>query len=274
MMINVFPYDFKEYLQADNTAFTSLSLSTTEGKSTVQRLFNEYMHFGGFPEGVCLASKRDCLTSVYQKIFLGDIALRHRIDNTFALRMIFRKMVESVKQPLSFTRLTNIIKTTGMKVSKNTIINYVNYAQEAFLILPVKNIADNLTERETNSKYYFIDNGIISLLALDVETSLLENMVAVELMRRYGTDEQVFFYNKTVEVDFYIPDQALAIQVSYHPHATPDTWKRETDALCKMASRLDCRRLLILTFEEENTVEVNGRRIEVIPVWKWMLMEE
>ena len=176
MMINVFPYDFKEYLQADNTAFTSLSLSTTEGKSTVQRLFNEYMHFGGFPEGVCLASKRDCLTSVYQKIFLGDIALRHRIDNTFALRMIFRKMVESVKQPLSFTRLTNIIKTTGMKVSKNTIINYVNYAQEAFLILPVKNIADNLTERETNSKYYFIDNGIISLLALDVETSLLENM--------------------------------------------------------------------------------------------------
>ena len=60
-----------------------------------------------------------------------------------------------------------------------------------------------------NSKYYFIDNGIISLLALDVETSLLENMVAVELMRRYGTDEQVFFYNKTVEVDFYIPDQAL-----------------------------------------------------------------
>ncbi len=274
IMVNVFPYDLKEYLRANNTVFASLSLSTTEGKSTVQRLFDEYMHFGGFPEGACLASKRDYLTSVYQKIFLGDIAFRHRIDNTFALRMIFRKMAESVKQPLSFTRLTNIIKTTGTKVSKNTIINYVNYAQEAFLILPVKNIADNLTEQETNSKYYFIDNGIISLLALDIETSLLENMVAVELMRRYGTDEQVFFYKKTVEVDFYIPDQALAIQVSYHPYATPDTWKRETDALCKLASRLDCRRLLILTFEEENTVEVNGRQIEVIPVWKWMLEEE
>ena len=123
IMVNVFPYDLKEYLRANNTAFASLSLSTTEGKSTVQRLFDEYMHFGGFPEGACLASKRDYLTSVYQKIFLGDIALRHRIDNTFALRMIFRKMAESVKQPLSFTRLTNIIKTTGTKVSKNTIIN-------------------------------------------------------------------------------------------------------------------------------------------------------
>ena len=112
-MVNVFLYDLKEYLQANNTAFASLSLSTTEGKSTVQRLFDEYMHFGGFPEGACWASKRDYLTSVYQKIFLGDIALRHRIDNTFALRMIFRKMAESVKQPLSFTRLTNIIKNNG-----------------------------------------------------------------------------------------------------------------------------------------------------------------
>ena len=86
----------------------------------------------------------------------------------------------------------------------------MNYAQEAFLILPVKNIADNLTEQETNSKYYFIDNGIISLLALDIETSLLENMVAVELMRRYGTDEQVFLV-------FHCQTDILAYRFPYHP---------------------------------------------------------
>ena len=48
---------------------------------------------------------------------------------------------------------------------------------------PIKNIADNLTQRETNPKYYFVDNGIISILAMDVDTSLLENMVAMALPR-------------------------------------------------------------------------------------------
>ena len=271
MTVNVFPYNFKEYLQANGVVSDRLYLSSTEGKSTIQRLFYEYMHFGGFPESAILTAKRDYLNSVYQKIFLGDIAMRHNIGNTFALRMIFRKIAESLKQPLSYSRLTNLIKTTGVKVGKNTIINYVDYAQEALLIQPVKNIADNLTERETNPKYYFIDNGIVSLLAIDIETSLLENMVAIELLRRYGTDDRVFFYNKNVEVDFYIPDQALAIQVSYNPHATLDTWTRETNALCKLAARLECRRLLILTFEEENVVEINGHSIEVVPVWKWLL---
>ena len=96
-------------------------------------------------------------------------------------------------------------------------------------------------------------------------------MVAIELLRRYGTDDRVFFYNKKVEVDFYIPDQALAIQVSYNPHATLDTWTRETNALCKLAARLECRRLLILTVAEENVVEINGHSIEVVPLWKWLL---
>lgn len=271
MTVNVFPYNFKEYLQANGVVSDPLYFSSTEGKGNIQRLFDEYMHFGGFPEAAALTAKRDYLNSVYQKIFLGDIAMRHNIGNTFALRMIFRKIAESLKQPLSYSRLTNIIKTTGVKVGKNTIINYVDHAQEAMLILSVKNIADNLTERETNPKYYFIDNGIISLLAIDIETSLLENLVAIELLRRYGTDDRVFFYNKNVEVDFYIPEQALAIQVSYHPHATLDTWTRETNALCKLSARLECRRLLILTFEEENKVEVNGHSIEVVPVWKWLL---
>lgn len=272
MTVHVYPYDFKEYLQANGvTPSQQPYLLSTEGKSTVRRLFNEYMHFGGFPEAATLTAKRDYLNSVYQKIFLGDIAMRHNIENTFALRMIFRKIAESLKQPLSYTRLTNVIKTTGVKAGKNTIINYVDYAQEAMLILTVKNMADNLTERETNPKYYFIDNGIVSLLATDIETSLLENMVAVELLRRYGTDGRVFYYNRNVEVDFYIPEEALAIQVCYNPHATHDTWSRETNALCKLSARLDCRRLLLLNFEEEGRVEINGRTIEVIPTWKWLL---
>ena len=270
---HILPYSFSEYLSANNIPYDDMNIATTSGRADVQRYFAEYFRFGGFPEGAQLASKRDYLNSVYQKIYIGDIATRNKIGNLFSLRILFRKMAESVKQPTSFTRLSNIIASTGAKLGKATIINYIEYSKDAFLIYPIKNIADNLTNRETNPKYYFVDNGIISILALDIDTSLLENMVAMELIRRYGIDERVFFYNRNIEVDFYIPDAALAIQVSYNPHKTDETWQRESTALIKFTKVLDCQRLLILSYDTEETVEVNGKTIEVMPVWKWLIQD-
>lgn len=268
---HIMPYSFPEFLQANEVSYDSNTLATTFGRAEVQRHFTNYFRFGGFPEGARLASKRDYINSVYQKIYLGDIASRNKIENQFSLRVLFRKLAESVKQPISFTRLTNIIASTGAKLSKPTLINYLEYSKDAFLVYPIKNIADNLTQRETNPKYYFVDNGIISILAMDVDTSLLENMVAMELLRRYGLEEQVFFYNKNVEVDFYIPDAATAIQVRYNPKKSDETWERESTALIKLSKVLDCKRLIILTYELEENIELKGLNIEVIPVWKWLL---
>ena len=268
---HIMPYSFPEFLQANEVSYDSNTLATTFGRAEVQRHFTNYFRFGGFPEGARLASKRDYINSVYQKIYLGDIASRNKIENQFSLRVLLRKLAESVKQPISFTRLTNIIASTGAKLSKPTLINYLEYSKDAFLVYPIKNIADNLTQRETNPKYYFVDNGIISILAMDVDTSLMENMVAMELLRRYGLEEQVFFYNKNVEVDFYIPDAATAIQVSYNPKKSDETWERESTALIKLSKVLDCKRLIILTYELEENIELKGLNIEVIPVWKWLL---
>ena len=268
---HIMPYSFSEFLNANEISYDTDTIATTSGRAKVQRYFESYFHFGGFPEGAKLASKRDYINSVYQKIYLGDIASRNKIENQFSLRILFRKLAESVKQPISFTRLTNIIASTGAKLSKPTLINYIEYSKDAFLIYPIKNIADNLTQRETNPKYYFVDNGIISILAIDIDTSLLENMVAMELLRRYGLDEQVFFYNKNIEVDFYIPDAAMAIQVSYNPKKSTETWERESTALIKLSKVLDCKRLIILTYELEEEIVVKDKKIEVIPVWKWLL---
>ena len=268
---HIMPYGFSEFLNANEISYDTDTIATTSGRAKVQRYFESYFHFGGFPEGAKLASKRDYINSVYQKIYLGDIASRNKIENQFSLRILFRKLAESVKQPISFTRLTNIIASTGAKLSKPTLINYIEYSKDAFLIYPIKNIADNLTQRETNPKYYFVDNGIISILAMDIDTSLLENMVAMELLRRYGLDEQVFFYNKNIEVDFYIPDAAMAIQVSYNPKKSTETWERESTALIKLSKVLDCKRLIILTYELEEEIIVKDKKIEVIPVWKWLL---
>lgn len=212
--------------------------------------------------------------SLYQKIFIGDIAARYKIENIFALRVLIRKLAESIKQPLSFSRATNIVASTGTKIGKNTVINYLSYANEAYLILPVRNIADKIVDKVSNPKYYFIDNGIISLLALDIRTSLLENIVALKLLSTYGTQEDsVYFYNHGVEVDFYIPQAETVIQVCYTMYDAEGTFDREIKALLKVQSRLSCRRNIIVTYSDENIIEKNGVKIEILPVWKFLLGE-
>ena len=218
-----------------------------------------------------LAPLHVALLFLYQKIYLGDIAARHAIDNLFALRVLFKKLAESVKQPVSYTRLANVISTTGMKVGKSTLINYVAYAKDAWLISSVQNIAGKLVDKEAVPKYYFTDNGILNLFLLDADTSLLENLVAIALLRRYGREDAVFFYGKEIEVDFYIPEEALAIQVCYNPGDGGETWEREVNALSRLSKMLECRRRLIITRDTERRLEIAGNTIEVIPVWKWLL---
>ena len=98
-----------------------------------------------------------------------DCQPRHTIDNTFALRIMFKKLAESVKQPLSFTRIANIVSSTGAKIGTQTVINYMEYARDAWLINPIQNIAGKLVDKETSPKYYFTDNGILNLFLLDGE---------------------------------------------------------------------------------------------------------
>lgn len=270
--VDVYPYSFKEFLNANDVSINENHLLSTVGKAEVLRKFNDYFYFGGFPEGADFSVKREYLTSIYQKIYLGDIAARHTIENTFALRILFKKMAESVKQPLSFTRIANIVSSTGAKVGTQTVINYLEYAKDAWMINPIQNIAGKLVDKETTPKYYFTDNGILNLFLLDANTSLLENMVAVNLLRKYGRNDAVFFYNRGIEVDFYIPDTTTAIQVCYNLDNDDGTFDREVKALLKITEVLECQKLQIITRDtEERVLEINGKVIEVIPVWKWLL---
>ena len=270
--VDIYPYSFNEFLAAKNIKLLPTTLYGTETKAEVIRLFNDYFRFGGFPEGATLSSKRDYLSSLYQKIYLGDIAARHAIENTFALKIMFKKIAESIMQPLSFSRLTNIITATGIKVGKNTIINYLEYAKEAWLINQVPNIVGKLVDKETNPKYYFTDNGILNLFLINNYAPLLENLVAISLLRKYGREDAVFFYNQGVEVDFYIPECETAIQVSY-TISDQDTLEREAKALVKLSSFMPCNRLLIITKDEEKTINIDGKEIKATPIWKWLLNE-
>ena len=146
-----------------------------------------------------------------------------------------------------------------------TTIDYADYTADSWLILPIENEMGKLTEKEIQKKYYFIDNGLLNLFLMNSETSLLENMVAVELCRRFGKNN-VFFLNAEKEIDFIVPDEKLAIQVSYSIK-NDSTYNREMPPLVKYAKAHKDWNFLLITYDEEGTEE----GIPVVPVWKWLM---
>lgn len=264
---HVYPYSFQEYL-------TSMGIDLEDRnfiyhyRSEIVKLYENYFRFGGLPEQTQLVDKRGWLSSLYQKIFFGDLITRYQVRNDFALRVLIRKLAENVKQPISFNRLANIVSSSGKRISTDTVIDYLGYLKESWLIFPIENIFAKLAEKESNKKYYFIDNGILNLFLVDPITSLLENQVAIHLRRLYGED--VYFYQHGIEVDFYILEEEMAIQVSYSLQDV-ETRKREVNALIKMSRQIHSKKMMIITKDEEETIVQDGLSIEVIPAWKWLL---
>lgn len=273
IIMNVYPYSFTEYLTANHREKNYLDVISTQDRADVLSLYNEYVTFGAFPELVDIKNKRAFLSSIYQTIYLGDIITRNKISNDFAIKLILKKIAESVTKPLSFSRLTNILKSTGMAIGKQTVINYVGYMTDSYLLFTLQNYAAKLVDKETSPKYYFMDTGLLGLMLLDSKSAQLENLVAIELIRRYGV-ENVFFFENNVEIDFYIPSESLAIQVSLQVLDDIDTKERETRAFAKLNNFIPDSKCIIITNSEETNLEYDGIDIEVIPIWKWLLMED
>ena len=263
----VYPYSFSEFLVSQGITVKK-DMEYGGLRLKLKKMFTVYFYYGGLPEVQRFDDKRQWLNSLYQKLFFGDLIARYEIRNTFALKIIVKKMAESVMSPISYSRLTNIVISTGIKIGKSTVIEYIDHLLETWIVFAVPNITAKLAEKETNRKFYFCDNGILNLFLFNPETALLENIVAIILKRIFGDD--LYFYNQNVEVDFYIPSERWAIQVAYSL-SDLDTQKRETVALLKFSRFMPAKRLTIITHDEEQTLEADGVTIKVVPVWKWMI---
>ena len=77
-------------------------------------------------------------------------------------------------------------------------------------------------------------------------------------------------YQSNIEVDFYIPEDNLAIQVRYSIDDI-DTKERELSAFVKLRNFMPNVKCLLITNSEETRTEYNGISIEVLPAWKWLL---
>lgn len=272
MEARICPYNFLEYLGATGIVLGN-EWQYGSQRAVVQQAFANYMKWGGFPELLLFHNKRNWLNSLYEKILLGDIVKRNNVRNEMALRLTMKRLAENMMQPISYNRIANLIRSVGVNVAVSSVSDFVRYAQEACILFSLENYASKFVEKETIKKHYFIDNGLLGIFLLSGEASLLENVCATHLYGLYG--DKLYYYNKNFEIDFFVPEEGYAVQVSYsiYGEGMQGTFERETKALKQLDSFLSLNRMVIVTYDEEGSVSLdNGKQIEVVPAWKWMCM--
>ena len=267
---DVYPFTFKEFLESRDVKLDKTWFNSQKKRAVVERAFNEYFYFGGFPEIRNVVAKRLWLNELYNKIFFADLVVRNKIRNEAALRLTMRRLAECVGQPTAYNRISNMVKSAGVNCQPNTVMDFVRFMRDACMVFSLTNYIAKFSERETIKKHYFVDNGLLNIFLNNNDSVLLENLCAIHLRQNYS-DEQLYYYNKNVEVDFYLPEEKTAIQVCYSL-SDIKTVEREINAMVKLHDFEPLRRAFIITRDEEKTIQHNsGLTIEVVPIWKWLL---
>ena len=268
----IWPFSFGEYLSYRGIALEKNWQYDSAMLHEIARQMEEYFHYGGFAEAFDLVDKREWINSLYQKILLGDIIARHGIRNVRSIRLLAKKLAENVMHPTALSRLQHIIKSSGEKIGLETIKDYLQYFEKNYLTFSLPNFVSPFTDQETIKKRYFTDNGLLNNFLFNGEAKLLENLCAIHLMKQYSnTDEpRLFYYNRNIEVDFYVPEANLAVQASYDIN-DDETRRREIAALVSLNKAFPLKSAIIVTRDYEEKIEEGGLTIEVIPIWKWLL---
>ena len=269
----VFPFSWREYLSYQGIYPGKNWEYEPDTRLAVRRCFDDYFYNGGFAESFPIVGKREWLTSLLQKILMGDIISRYKIRNDRQLRLLVRKVADNVMQPTAITRFEHIIKSSGEKISSPTVKDYLEYLEECYLIYSIPNYASSDSEQETLRKRYFMDNGLLNLYLYKGETKLLENLVALQLRKTIWDPEEprLFYYKRGgVDLDFYVPDAKMAIQASYDL-VSQETIDREVNTLVDFNKAFKLDKALIITYDQEETIIKDGLTIEIVPAWKWLL---
>ena len=269
--VELYPFSFSEYCAMKKVDATSLS---TKAKALRKGALHEYLQQGGFPELFNESNRRGYINGLLDAIIRNDIAKRFKVRNVEALRRISAYLADNYCQEF-------VAKTVGelFGVSNHTAENYYSYLKEAFLLVGVNKFSYKSKDRVRNEKVYVVDTAFVTErkdnFSLENIGWKLENIVCVELLRRYRPVYCDVFYYKdaTSQVDFVIAKDGNVqelIQVSYDI-STEKTRNREIRGLKNASKKLYCNNLTLITFEEHETIEEDGCTINVIPATEWLL---
>lgn len=269
-----FPLSFKEYCQFTGT---DTNYYVAANRAKLINAFKEYLKFGGFPEVVLSQEiyKERILQEYFFVMLYKDLIERYEIKNPAPVRYFIKRVMANLTKPTSINRIYNELKSQGVSIGKNTLYELIEQTEAIYLFFSLTKYSTSIIkENSGDKKYYCIDTGLRHILLnsqSEDNGKLLENAVYLHLRRTLSPQENIHYYKEKKECDFLITDQmevTQLIQVSWDIH-DEDTRRREIEGLLEASVATGCQNLTIVTFDEEEEIVEEERRIKIIPVWKW-----
>lgn len=273
-----YPLSFNEYCRFKGVNTSSF---LEQDRAKVRNAFLSYCcDDSSYPEVVLTRSKSEqikLLHGYFDTMILKDLAEHYSISNIAMLRYFIKRIMANLTKPTSINAIYNDIRSQGFKVSKDNMYLWANYACDIFMFIRIPKYNRSLAKvQKSLDKYYCIDNGLRSVVLMpqsDDSGKKLENVIFLELNRRYAADDSIFYYQGTDECDFVLQrgdTVSELIQVTWDM-SDYDTRQREVAGLIEASEVTGCDKLTIITVDEETTINETDKTIHVIPAWKRLL---
>lgn len=254
----LFPFSYSEFLKFFN-------------KKPGKKSYYDFLYKGGFPEFL----REDDFTRLHEllnDVLMRDIVNRFGIKNTSILKKLAIHLLSNVGKEFSANSLKKMLKVKSVQ----SVLDYISYLEDSYLIFTIPKFSYSYKKQQVNpKKIYSIDNGLSysnSVSFSKDEDKMLENGVFLNLRRRY---KEIFYFQDKGECDFLIKDREKiiqAIQVCYK--FDDENQEREVKGLLEALKKFKLKEGLVLTYNQEDEMEINNKKIIVKPVWKWVLEKD
>lgn len=179
----IYPFSFSEYCEAKKA---NGNIKTNE------EYFIEYVKYGGLPflatTNLSDTAKAQYLKDIYASVLIKDIVKRNSLRDVDMLERIIAYTIKNVGCTFSANSLALYLKSEHRRASIDTVINYLNACEKAFLFYRIsRNDLEGKKILQINEKYYLADHGIRQALYGDNQYDIgivLENIVCLELLRQ------------------------------------------------------------------------------------------
>lgn len=267
-MFELYPFSFEEFLLKNNYNLDKEIKFKTEEKAEIKSYFSSYMDLGGIPE--YLENKDiDYIKTIYDNILYRDIISRYNIKSQKVLKELVNILSTNISSPYTY----NSIKKTLNLSNAITVKEYISHLSNSYLFFEVLRFNYSV-KKQLNypRKIYIIDPAFFNIIGITFKTNfgrIFENIVFIELKRR---KYDIFYFQEKHECDFIIKQDNKILQVIQACYQlTKENKEREIAGLAGAMREFKLKEGLILTYEQEEELIVEGKKIIIKPIWKWLL---
>lgn len=266
--VELFPFSWEEYLTFNKISVPDLTRLTTVERGGLKNAFSDYLKKGGIPQSLQYP-ELPIHKTLYDDIINRDIGARYKLPDTKPLRELTFYLLSNIASLVSYNKLKSLLQLGSV----NTISSYIDYLEASWLLFVVSRFAYSVKKQQiANKKIFCIDTGLVKSVAFSFSEDrgkFLENTVFLNLRRLYSEDIYYYKTRKDHEVDFYLSKKKTFIQVS-ESIINPTTRQREVQTLLEAMEEVKESTGMIITEDEKETLELEGKTITVLPVYEWL----